>query len=123
MGQECKGRIMTLEQYLKNATKGLYGKKKLEVKTEIEGNIREMALEYQIAGMSESEAISKAILEFGEARVLSAGMVRVHTMPKIIKGVLLAGLISSFALVHFSSSFAEILTSSVGPYPTCPTDF
>ena len=98
---------MTLEQYLKNATKGLYGTKKLEVKTEIEGNIREMALEYQIAGLSESEAISKAILEFGEARVLNAGMVRVHTMPKIIKGVLLAGLISSFALVHFSSSFPE----------------
>ena len=33
------------------------------------------------------------------------------------------GLISSFALVHFSSSLAEILTSSVGPYPTCPQVF
>ena len=72
--------------------------------------------------MSESEAISKVILEFGEARVLNAGMVKVHTMPKMIKGFLLAGLISSVALVHFSSSLAEILTSSVGPYPTCPED-
>ena len=37
--------------------------------------------------MSESEAISKVILEFGEARVLNAGMVKVHTMPKMIKGM------------------------------------
>lgn len=114
---------MTLEQYLRNATKGLFGKKKLEVRAEIEGNIREMALEYQIAGMSESEAISRAILEFGEARVLNAEMVKVHTMPKMIKGALLVGLISSVALVGVSSSLAEILTSSVGPYPTCQEIF
>jgi hypothetical protein len=114
---------MTLEQYLRTATKGLYGRKKLEVKTEIEGNIKELALEYQIAGFSESEAISQAILDFGEARDLNAGMVKVHTMPKMIKAVLLAGLLSSVALVGVSSSLAEILTSSVGPYPTCPAVF
>lgn len=113
---------MTLETYLRTATKGLYGRKKLEVKTEIEGNIKELALEYQIAGLSEQQAISQAILDFGEARDLNAGMVKVHTMPKIIKTVLLAGLLSSVALVGVSSSLAEILTSSVGPYPTCPVD-
>ncbi len=113
---------MTLETYLKTATKGLYGRKKLEVKTEIEGNIKELALEYQIAGLSEQQAISQAILDFGEARVLNAGMLTVHTMPKIFKAVLLAGLLSSVALVGVSSSLAEILTSSVGPYPTCPED-
>ncbi len=114
---------MTLETYLKTATKGLYGRKKLEVKTEIEGNIKELALEYQIAGLSEQQAISQAILDFGEARVLNTGMVKVHTMPKMIKAVLLAGLLSSVALVGVSSSLAEILTSSVGPYPTCPEVF
>ncbi len=114
---------MTLTQYVQLATRGLYGRKKLEVQTEIEGNIKELALEYQIAGMSESEAISQAILDFGEAQVLNAGMVKVHTMPKMIKAVLLAGLLSSIALVGVSSSLAEILTSSVGPYPTCPTEF
>ncbi len=114
---------MTLETYLKAATKGLYGRKKLEVKTEIEGNIKELALEYQISGWSEQQAILQAILDFGEARVLNAEMVKVHTMPKIIKAVLLAGLISSVALVGISSSLAEILTSSVGPYPTCPQVF
>jgi hypothetical protein len=114
---------MTLETYLKTATKGLYGRKKLEVKTEIEGNIKELALEYQIAGLTEANAISQAILDFGEARDLNAGMVKVHTMPKMIKAVLLAGLLSSVALVGISSSLAEILTSSVGPYPTCPEVF
>jgi hypothetical protein len=113
---------MTLETYLKTATKGLYGTKKLEVKTEIEGNIKELALEYQIAGMSESEAISQAILDFGEARDLNAGMVKVHTMPKMIKAVFLAGLLSSVALVGVSSSLAEILTSSVGIYKNCTTE-
>jgi hypothetical protein len=114
---------MTLETYLKTATKGLYGRKKLEVKTEIEGNIKELALEYQIAGFSEANAISQAILDFGKAQDLNAGMVKVHTIPKMIKAVLLAGLLSSVALVGVSSSLAEILTSSVGPYPTCPEEF
>jgi hypothetical protein len=114
---------MTLEQYLRTATKGLYGRKKLEVKTEIEGNIKELALEYQIAGLTQTQAISQAILDFGEARDLNAGMVKVHTMPKMMKAVLLAGLLSSVALVGVSSSLAEILTSSVGPYPTCPQEF
>lgn len=113
---------MTLETYLKTATKGLYGTKKLEVKTEIEGNIKELALEYQIAGLTQSQAISQAILDFGEARVLNAGMVKVHTMPKMIKAVLLTGLLSSVALVGVSSSLAEILTSSVGLYPNCTTE-
>jgi hypothetical protein len=113
---------MTLETYLKTATKGLYGRKKLEVKTEIEGNIKELALEYQIAGLSQTQAISQAILDFGEARDLNAGMVKVHTMPKMIKAVLLAGLLSSVALVGVSSSLAEILTSSVGIYKNCTTD-
>jgi hypothetical protein len=114
---------MTLDTYLKTATKGLYGRKKLEVKTEIEGNIKELALEYQIAGLTQTQAISQAIWDFGEARDLNAGMVKVHTMPKMIKAVLLAGLLSSVALVGVSSSLAEILTSSIGPYPTCPEVF
>ncbi len=113
---------MTLETYLKTAIKGLYGRKKLEVRTEIEGNIKELALEYQISGLNQTQALEKAILEFGEARALSAAMVKVHTMPKMIKAIFLAGLISSAALVGVSSSLAEILTSSVGIYKNCTTD-
>jgi hypothetical protein len=47
--------------------------------------------------------------ELGDARVVNAGMTQVHTMP-IMRNTLIAGLISSIAILSWTSSTAQIQT-------------
>ena len=79
-----------LEQYLKNATRGLWGKRKLEVQEELEADILERTRKYEISGLEHHTAILQAIQEFGNARDVNRGMTRLYTMPTILKSSILA---------------------------------
>jgi hypothetical protein len=97
---------MNLETYLKQATRGIWGKRKQDAILELRGNIeaRIWTLEHQ--GKTQAEALEIALNELGDARVVNAGMTQVHTMPNVTRNILLAGLISSVAAVGWTSSTA-----------------
>jgi hypothetical protein len=98
---------MKLETYLKQATRGIWGKRKQDAILELRGNIeaRIWMLEHQ--GKTQVEALEIALHELGDARVVNAGMTRVHVMPTLCN-TLIAGLISSIAMVGWTSSTAQI---------------
>jgi hypothetical protein len=101
---------MNLETYLKQATRGIWGKRKQDAILELRGNIeaRIWALEHQ--GKTQTEALEIALHELGDARAVNAGMTQVHTMPNVTRNILIAGLISSVAVVGWTSSTAQIQT-------------
>jgi hypothetical protein len=101
---------MNLETYLKQATRGIWGKRRTDAILELRGNIeaRIWTLEHQ--GKTQAEALEIALSELGDARAVNAGMTQVHTMPNVTRNILLAGLISSVAAVGWTSSTAQIQT-------------
>jgi hypothetical protein len=101
-----------LERYLNLATRGLWGQKKRDVRRELDGNIREMALEFRIAGLNETESIHRALEEFGAPQKVSLGMSNVYLIPSMIRKLALAGVLSSFGVVAFNSSAAQTVPVS-----------
>ena len=109
----------TLERYLNLATRGLWGQKKRDVRRELEGNIREMALEFRIVGLNETESIQKALLEFGAPQKVSLGMSKIYTGPAILRNTFLTATIASLCISSFSASRAAIETSDRFPAIAC----
>jgi hypothetical protein len=67
-----------LEQYLKNATRGLWEKKKLEVREELESHIFERVHKHELLGLAREVAIQQSIQELGDARVINRKMTEVY---------------------------------------------
>jgi hypothetical protein len=101
---------MNLETYLKQATRGIWGKRRTDAILELRGNIEAQIWTLEHQGKTQAEALEIALQELGDARVVNAGMIQVHTMPNVTRNILLAGLISSVAAVGWTSSTAQIQT-------------
>jgi hypothetical protein len=112
-------RHAVLERYLNLATRGLWGQKKLEVKRELDGNIREMALEFSIAGLNEHDSIQRALEEFGAPQKVSVGMSKVYTGPVILRNTFLTAIIASICISGFSASRAAIESTDRFPVLGC----
>jgi hypothetical protein len=74
-----------LEQYLKNATRGIWGKRKLEIQEELERDVLERTKKFELMGFSRDQAVEKAILELGDVRALNSGMKGIYIMPTMLK--------------------------------------
>ena len=80
-----------VETYLRQATRGLWGRKRLEVREELAAHLHERALSYQLAGLSETDAVKKALAELGKPQEVSLGMAKLYTFPTLLKsGTVLA---------------------------------
>ena len=81
-----------LETYLRRAARGLWGRQRQEVMRELRGSIeaRIWALEHQ--GLGTDEALEAALRELGDARHVSAGLNRVHILPRLLRLLLAAAL-------------------------------
>ena len=97
-----------LEQYLKNATRGLWGKKKLEVREELEAHVLEQARKLELQGLKKPDALQKALEQIGPANIVSRGMIGVHTMPNVLRTTLALASISvaSAMLVNTAQALA-----------------
>lgn len=63
-----------LEQYLHQATKGIWGRKKLEVREELTAHILERNKKHQLAGLSEQAALEQTLLELGQPQAIAQGI-------------------------------------------------
>jgi hypothetical protein len=84
-----------LEKYLKTATRGLWGKKKLEVREELENHLLEQSRKFELQGFKQTDAIQKVLEQIGPANIVSRGMIGVHTMPAIRSGLLIGALVAA----------------------------
>ena len=112
-------RHAALERYLRLATWGLWGRKKLEVRRELEGNIQELALEFQMAGCPREEAILRALEEFGPPEKVSRGMNRVYALPHAIRSLVLAGVLASVTINLIGQSQAQVTFDTRLPIEPC----
>lgn len=78
------------EQYLQRATRGLWGRRRREVREELAAHLAERVTAYRIAGLSEHDATDRALTELGSPRVVSAGMARLYTLPTVMGSSLAA---------------------------------
>ncbi len=60
-----------LEQYLNNATRGIWGKRKLEIQEELERDILERTKKFELMGFSRDQGILKSLEELGNPRKLA----------------------------------------------------
>jgi hypothetical protein len=72
-----------LEHFLKTATRGLWGKRKLEVREELEAHVLERVRKHEFLGLSREEAISKSLSELGSAQVIRLGLQRPYSAKPI----------------------------------------
>ena len=97
-----------LERYLNAATKGLWGKRKLEVREELEIHIRDRAHTLEHTGLEHESAIRKAIQELGDPRVLNHGMKGVHVMPNLIRSSLVLMAFVTGIIITMPRSTAQV---------------
>ena len=102
-----------LEKYLNTATRGLWGKKKLEVREELEAHVLEKAKRHQLLGLTEHAAISRTLEELGHSQTINRKMTEVYTMPTIRSGLLIGALFTAaFSLT--ATGVAQVAISEIG---------
>jgi hypothetical protein len=108
-----------LERYLKQASRGIWGKKKLEVMFELRGNIESRVWMLEQQGFSSFQALEMALDELGKPSEINAGMVKVHAMPKLMKAFAVAVMLSSLAVVNVNLGTAQVTGVAELPIKQC----
>ena len=105
-----------LEDYLSDATRGLFGRRKKAVQLELRGAIEDKLHRYQIAGMSEEQALERTLQDLGSARALRGGFFRLHSAPLLgqLGALVLAS--SAAVLALWPSSVAQVAATQAKPY-------
>jgi hypothetical protein len=104
--------MSNLEQYLKNATRGLWGKRKLEVREELENHVLEKAHKLELQGFNRTDAIQTVLEQIGPANIVSRGMIGVHTMPSFLRSTALIASLCIGVIATIPSSIAQVVTLS-----------
>ena len=105
--------------YLKRATSGLIGKKRLEIREELTAHLLERAHKYEIGGLTHDAALAKAIEDLGDAQTIRAGMIGVHTMPKIYASTGLAAIVAAGIIAALGVSSAQVVGTLRVPLAQC----
>jgi hypothetical protein len=108
-----------LERYLRLATWGLTGAQRKTVRMELESHIRQKVWKYQVSGITEPQAIQRALEDLGAPHVVSAGMNQVYTMPFILRNSLLCAVLATLGVSNLSSSVAQVSGTTRIPIQEC----
>ena len=114
------------EYYLKAATQGLWGAKKRELRTELEGHINERIQEFRLGGLSAEEAERQTLRELGTPERVSGGMLGVHTVPAVGKAGAVSFLLATALLTAVPQGLAQvrgIYTSTENGWSSVYLDF
>ena len=102
-----------LKQYLKAATRGLWGKKKLEVREELEAHVLERAHKHELLGIAREDAILKSLGEFGPAQVIRSGLQRTYSAKPVFSLIWLGLIFLGFTALPSSEQRLPILNSAL----------
>lgn len=108
----------SLERYLRQATRGLWGPKRLEVREELEAHILERARAFEVGGLTRLEAVEKVLAELGRPEAVSAGMARLHSWPKVGLLASAMGLMAASLLLVQAQSY-EVTPLDRIPISSC----
>jgi len=108
------------ERYLRQATRGLWGRARRDLQTELQGHVNERIQEFRLGGMSAEEAERQALRELGTPERVRSGMLGVHTFPALGKAGALSLLLATTLLTALPQSLAQVkgiytTNTSTGP--------
>ena len=72
---------------MKRATRGLYGAARKDVLNELEQDIFERVRVSRAFGLSETQALNRALEQLGDPRAVSVGMANTYMWPRALKGL------------------------------------
>ena len=106
--------------YLTKATRGLWGRKRKEVREELLAHIQERITAHRIAGMSKADATEKTLQELGHPSEVSTGMTQLHTLPAALSLGTLAAVACAVTVTLVSSTLAQpVDVIKQFPSPVC----
>lgn len=110
-----------VERYLRRATRGLWGKRRLEVREELAAHLEGRVTAHRIAGLSEQGAVEKVLAELGSPGLVNVGMVRLYTLPTVATSgaVLGAVCVALAALLPKVLAQPEVRASFYWPTEAC----
>jgi len=109
-----------IELYLNRATRGLWGRKRNEVKEELFAHVKSRVTAHQIAGLNETDAVKKALQELGNPREVSSEMTKLYTLPTIVGlGSFLAAICTVTAIIVSSTLAQSLKTTHQFPSVAC----
>ena len=111
--------MTNLERYLNQATRGIWGRRKLEIREELESDILERTKKFELMRLSRETATARAIQELGDARVVNRGMTGVYMMPTFFKSAIVAAMISVVLVLSVQPSIAQVANSTRFPIAQC----
>ena len=103
-----------LETYLRRSTRGVWGTKRTELIAELRGSIEARIWMLECQGYAPERALEAALTELGEPRAIAAGLIGVHTMPRILRSTLAFGLFAALSVTLINSSRAQIEVAVMG---------
>ncbi len=98
-----------VERYLRRATRGLWGRKREEVREELEAHIQERVVAHRITGLSEESAVERTLSEMGEPKEVREGMTRIYTLPTLLGSGAFFTAVCAVIAVTFSDGLAQSL--------------
>ncbi|GEM47513.1 hypothetical protein [Deinococcus cellulosilyticus] len=114
-----------IEQYLNQATRGLWGKQRMAVRQELHSHIFERMQHHLAFGVSADEALARALQALGKPAEINAGLLKTHTLPVVTRSLLIAGLMGGLLVsqahnqkmvgFHQKMKLCTISTCSEGP--------
>jgi hypothetical protein len=109
-----------IDSYLRKSTRGLWGRKKAEVREELESHLQGRINSHLIAGLNESDAIEKTLTELGQPTNVSAGMARLYTLPIVAGSGMMVAMCCALVVVLLSGSTAQTLqVTNIFPANEC----
>ena len=97
-----------LEVYLRRATRGLSGARKLEVRSELEEHVLELAWADQVRGVPQDRAILNALERLGSASSITRDMNRIYTLPLVARSALIATVLAALTFAPLPRDLPQI---------------
>ena len=109
------------ETYLRRATRGLWGRKRREVREELEAHLSDRVMAYRIGGLAQADAVERALSEMGSPQEVSVGMTRLYTLPTVMgSGAALAAVcVCVVALLPRGVAQSPVMSSFFWPSEEC----
>jgi hypothetical protein len=101
-------KVRALEVYLQRATRGLFGARKLEVRSELEEHVLELAWADQVRGVPQETAILNALEHLGSVSSITRDMNRIYTLPLIVRVGLIATVLAALAFALLPQELPQI---------------
>jgi len=87
------------EQFIRRATRGLWGKRRVEAQGELRSHIYERTQYHLQLGSNEQDALTRTLRDLGDPRAVHLGLLRIHSLPLLmtlaLMGAVVTGVVST----------------------------